>query len=132
MSIFYLDTNVFIRAIVNDDQLKFEQTTDFFRSLAAGQVVAETDIGIIAEIIYVLTSKTLYKLTNQQAASKVLPFVLLKNLNIDNKNTVITALDLFAKNNLDFVDCWIAAKVRSNQEYELFSFDKKLVKLAGK
>jgi predicted nucleic acid-binding protein len=129
MPIFYLDTNVFIRAIVNDDNKKYQETTDFFRSLAAGNDFAETNVIIIAEIIYVLTSKTLYHLSNTESVDKIMPFVLLKNLAIDEKNILITALSTFANNNLDFVDCWITAKVKSNTQYKLFSYDKKLGKL---
>ena len=129
MPILYLDTNIFIRAIVNDDQQKHLETTAMFRSLVSGKKSAETNVIIITEIIYVLTSKALYQLTNSDAVSKVMPFVLINNLEIAEKNLLITALSVFAENNLDFVDCWIAAKVKSNTNYKIFSYDKKLEKL---
>jgi predicted nucleic-acid-binding protein len=124
MDIFFVDTNVFLRVIVRDDEEKYKLAVEFFRKIIREEIQAETSIGIIGEVVYVLGSKTLYDLTRSEINSKILPFLLLDNLLVPDKNIIISTLEYYTKSKLDFIDCYIICKVKSSENYKVFSFDK--------
>ncbi|WP_415749204.1 hypothetical protein, partial [Treponema peruense] len=67
-----------------------------------------TTVEILAEVSYVL--RNVYKMPKPEAA-KTIKAVLLE-VEIEQKDSVLYALDLFENYSLDFVDCLIIAKHR--------------------
>ena len=77
----------------------------------------------MAEVVYVLLK--VYHVERQEI-SKVL-IIFLNSIEINRKDIMIKALEIFADTNLDFVDCILIAYNKTDS-VEIFSFDKKLNK----
>ena len=58
----FVDTNIFIRLIVADDPTKTRACLALFQRVRAGLVHLITSESVIAEAIYVLSSRRLYAL----------------------------------------------------------------------
>ena len=113
-----VDANVILRYLLDDVP---EQ------SAAARKVVedgCEVTVEVLAEVVYVL--KGVYEIPRDTIADTVT--ALLDTVYIDRHDEMIAALELFAKKNLDFIDCVLAAQHLVSGR-EVVSFDKKLEKL---
>lgn len=121
----YVDTSIFIRAITGDDQEKMHACQAFFTQLAENSIQAKTTETVVAEITYVLRSKRVgYALSREDIFSRVFPLLSLQSLSISNKDTVLTALTLFASSNLDFEDALLIAYAQNDlRNSVLLSYD---------
>ena len=112
----YLDTNIILRFILNDNKELSQQARDLILHNDC-----TTTYEVIAEVVYVLT-----KVYNTDRAVvtdyllHLLPFV-----KTDNAVVLKSALHYYAETKLDFVDCLLAA-YHLVEKKEILTFDKKL------
>jgi predicted nucleic-acid-binding protein len=111
-----IDTNVILRYLLEDDKESFEIAS---RLISDG---ASTLPETIPELIYVLTK--VYSIDRITAADAVLS--VLEDVDVENVKSIKSALELFRKTGLDYVDCRYAVLAIENR-YDVFRFDKKLV-----
>jgi predicted nucleic acid-binding protein len=71
----FVDTNVFVRLLTGDDAAKAERCADLFEQVEQGTTALFTSEAIIAEVVYVLTSKDLYAHTRVQTAQALRPLI---------------------------------------------------------
>lgn len=110
-----IDTNVVLRYLLNDIESQAETAEKIIKEGAF------TLPEIIAEVVYVLVK--VYEIPRAEIQSILIPF--LNEINIDNKNVINSAVELFSSTSFDFVDCiLIARKLILNEN--IFTFDKKL------
>lgn len=121
-SMFIIDTNYFVRAIVADDLVMTSEARNIFRKIANQEIVVKCNISVIFEVIYVLVK--IYKYSKETACSELFPILNLHNLVIENKITALQTLKLFSEANLDIVDCYLITQC-INENLELLTFDKK-------
>ena len=69
MASFFVDTNVFLRFLTNDDPAKAKRAETLFRDALRGKIKLATSLLVIAEIIWTLES--FYKLEKSDIATKV-------------------------------------------------------------
>ncbi len=118
------DTSIIIRLITGDDAAKqarasalFEQVEQRILSLAAPDTV-------IADAVFVLTSRRLYNLRRAEVAAKLTTLVRLANFHVENRDAVLRALNLFgATSHLDFGDTLIIAQMQQSGEQTVYSYD---------
>ena len=113
-----IDANVILRLLLYDDAEKAEQ---------AKKVISEQKVilryEIIAEVVYVL--QKIYGLPREEISSALMRFVSLENVETEHLDVLSEAFKVFAKKNLDFVDCLLYSFNTVKGE-SVFSFDKKL------
>jgi len=100
----FLDANVILRYLTRDDPKKAEKCYELFQKAKRGEIELTTCEAIIAEVVYVLSSKNLYNLPRDEIYSLLLPIINLKGLKITQKRIFIRALDIYASKNIDFED----------------------------
>jgi predicted nucleic acid-binding protein len=127
----FVDANVFLRLLVRDDPERTAACLAVFRAAERGEVELVTSEAIIAEIVYVLNSPRLYRLPRADAVGLVLPLVEIRGLRIDHKRTIVSALELFAESNLDFVDCLAVAHVTRTGCDCVISYDRHFDSVPG-
>jgi predicted nucleic acid-binding protein len=123
----YIDTNIIIRYLTKDDPEKAKRAFALFQAVDQGtQAIAITE-AVIAEVIYVLSSKRLYNLSRAEITKRFLPILLLKGASIGckpaDKPIYAQALHLYATTGLDFTDTLILAKMRQAGIRVVYSFD---------
>jgi predicted nucleic-acid-binding protein len=111
----FIDTNIFIRLLMQDDLAKAHQCRSLFADAKQGKAELHTSEAILAEVVYVLRSPVTYGLDRAQTATLLRPIVKSEELRIDHKDAILSAIDRFESHNLDFEDCLaIAHAVRAH------------------
>ena len=121
------DTNVILRYLLNDVPDQYQESAVFFEKVRIGSAQIELLECVIVEAVYILTK--FYKVPRGDAAASLQGILHYKGAANADKEQLLVSLTLYAASSLDIVDCVLAVKAR---ERELFTFDKKLKKLAVK
>jgi uncharacterized protein len=126
MPIGFIDTNVLIRYMTNDEVKQAAQAQHLFERVSQGKESITTSEVVIAEVVHILSSKKLYNIPRPEIRAHLERFLRLKGLTMSSKHICIRALELYEMTNLDFVDTFIAASVERGKGAYIVSFDKKI------
>ncbi len=123
----YLDTNILVRYLTKDDPNLAARAYAFLQEVEQGtRAVAMTE-AVLAEAIYVLSSKRLYNIPRPEIVKRLLPVILLKSLRIgckpSDKQVYTDALHLYETTTLDFPDVLTVARMRHEGVQTVISFD---------
>ena len=121
------DTNVILRYLLNDHQEHFRHANDFFDKVFSGEQPALILESVVAECLYVLLKA--YSVPKEDAAHSLIELLRYKGIVNKEKQELISALNLFEKTGLDFVDCVVLAKAGASK-FEVFTFDKQMIKVS--
>lgn len=127
----FLDTNILIRYLTKDDPEKAARAYAFLLQVEQGTTLATTAEAVIAEVVYVLSSKTLYNVPRPTIRQRLIAIIDLPGLRLPNKPIYRRALDLYATTNLDFVDCVVVAQMERAKLTRLLSFDRDFDTIPG-
>lgn len=126
MSSVVLDTNAFLRFLLNDIPSQTDEVVKLFTKAKSKEVEIFIPQIVIFEIEFALDKY--YKLTKDQVIQKLESLLVTPYLKFQDKDIFQDALQLFSAQNLDFVDCFITSMAQSRSA-ALFTFDKSLQKL---
>ena len=126
MESLFLDTNIVIRYVTQDDPDKAERSRAPLKEVEAGRLILIASESIIVEIVQVLSSKILYNQPRATVARHLSAVLALANLKLANKRTIVRALDLWvnAPGSVDFVDALSVAHMERQQIASIASFDR--------
>lgn len=130
----FIDTNICIRYLTRDDEKKFQDCANFFEKVQSKEISVILLESILAEIVYVLSSKKInYNFTRSEINTCLTSIILLDGVETlkNSKKVYLSALDLFEKSNLDFEDCLLIANLNSEKD-RIFSYDKGIDKYLNK
>jgi predicted nucleic acid-binding protein len=121
----FIDANVFIRYLTQDDPAKAIASGALIQKLANGEEEATTSEAVIAEVFYVLTARAHYGLRRTDAAARVRPAIAAEGLVLDEKAVIERAIEIYeAYPNLDFEDALSVAHMQSRGINEIVSYDR--------
>ena len=118
----FLDTNIFIRYLTDDDPEKADACEKIFRRAVAKEETYFTTDMVIAEIVWVLES--FYKLPKNEVQDKVEKILNTPNLICPHKDLILSALILYSEKNIDYIDAYNALILKEKGIKELYSYDK--------
>lgn len=127
----FVDTNVFIRLLTRDDPAKAERCLALFERAQRGEITLHTSEAIVAEIVYVLSSRVTYNLPRDVVATALRPVLLVPGLRLDHKASVLNALDRWERTRLDFEDCLAVEHILRMDLDGIYSYDRDLDRIAG-
>ena len=116
-----VDTNVVLRYMMNDHTDLSPRAKEIIE-----QNIVEIPIEVLCEVVYVLTGH--YQIDRQNVSIELKRFFESTQCTLSNREAILQSLEYFGKNNLDFVDCLLAAYAQIDND-EIFTFDGKLKKL---
>jgi predicted nucleic acid-binding protein len=119
----FVDTNIILRYLTKDDPQKASACLALFQKAQQNRVRLTTSESVIAETVYLLSSKKVYRLQPQEVKRRLAP-LLLRALRIEHKDTIITALDLYGAYHMDFEDCLTVAHMERQKLKEIYSYDQ--------
>ncbi len=123
MRSYFIDTNIFIRYLTNDDPVKADRVEKLLSEAAAGKIRLVTAEMVLAEVVWVLES--FYGLKNVEVGSMVKAILATPGLEVLNSALVEKALEYYLAHNIDFVDGYIAAVMDKHKISDIYSYDKK-------
>ncbi len=117
----FVDTNVFLRFFVRDVEAQYEKARALFEKAEAGTIKLETSELVIAEIVWVLES--FYGFTRKEITEVLTTLLASRNLKIANHAKISHAAGLYASGNMDFIDAYNIAYMRSKECTKVATFD---------
>lgn len=123
MTACFLDANIFIRYLTNDDPAKADRVEHLLERAAEGQIHLVTTELVIAEVVWVLES--FYKLDNRTIGPMIRAILATPGLEVINGPLLEKAVEHYLGRNIDFIDGYIAAVMERRGISEIFSYDRK-------
>lgn len=122
----FVDTNYFLRFIIDDDKYQYEEAKHLFLEASDGKVLLFTSVMVMFEIYWTLTK--FYEKSKKEAINVLDSILDMSFLEIENKKIVRKAINLFKNSSLEFVDLYNLVFARQNKAENFKTFDKKLQK----
>lgn len=123
MSKCFVDTNLFIRYLTNDEPALADRVEKLLDNAAAGTAQLITTELVIAETVWVLESS--YKLKSREVAPLIRGILATPGLEVTNADQISRALMLYELQNIDFVDASITVFMEKQGITDIYSYDKK-------
>jgi predicted nucleic acid-binding protein len=114
----FLDTNIFLRHLTNDDPERSPRCLALFRAIEHGEVTAWTSDMVIAEVVFVLGSRRTYNLPRDRIRDLLLPLIYLPRKRLYGR-----IFELYVTQSIDYVDAYHAALIERRAQAELHSYD---------
>ena len=118
-----IDTNVFLRFLLKDVSSQHEQAKELFDKAKKGKIKLIVPQIVVFEIVFALTKY--YFVSKEETISKMKTLLTTEYFQVQDKEILIPALDLFTTSNLSFPDCFLVSYAKS-KEAQVFTFDKKI------
>ena len=88
----FVDTNVFVRFLTNDDPDKQHRSAMLFTRVEQGELQLNTPMSTIAEVVYVLHSRRLYNRSRSEVVQMLMPLIKLSGLRLHRRDLLMKAL----------------------------------------
>lgn len=119
----FLDTNIFLRYLTKDDPVKAQRCYELFQRIKRKETQVTTSESVLAEVVYVLSSRALYNQPRENVRALLLPIISLPGLRVPHRRAFLRALDLYANTSLDFEDALSVAHMERMKLTTLLSYD---------
>lgn len=118
----FIDTNVFLRFLTQDDPEKAQRCRALFERAGRGQLDLHISNLVLAELAWTLRS---YYGESREDITATLAHILdMRSVRIPQKAAVREAVELYARHNVDFIDAFHAADMRWRQVRRIYSYDE--------
>lgn len=121
----YIDTNVIIRYLLDDDPRLSPEAKARLENL----VEKHTGLEVVAECVYVLAG--IYQVPRKEIADVLGSLFCHESWKLDKKDVVLGAIKLYGTSSIDFVDAYLVALHRITGA-AILSFDGKVRRMTGK
>lgn len=125
-AIVFLDANVLIRYLTGDHPDHSRRALAFLQRVEAGAATVTICEGVLVEVVQVLSSRRLYNQPREQIAAALGDILRLRGLHLPGKALYLRALELYGRENVDFVDALCVAHAERIGANEIVSFDRDL------
>lgn len=119
----FVDTNLFIRYLTNDEPALADRVEQLLNEAATGSVQLVSTELVMAETVWVLESS--YNLSHTQIAPLIRGILATPGMDVINGDLVGKALVLYELQNIDFVDSYIATLMEKQGIFDIYSYDRK-------
>ena len=126
MKNYLLDTNYLLRFLLKDNLVQASAAQQVILQAKAGKVSVMIQVIVIMEVFHALFN--LYKWSKPKVISALIEICSSEFLEIEKREELISALELYKKKNISLVDCMLYVYAK-NMNLELLTFDAKLQKL---
>ena len=120
----FVDANLFIRFLTRDDPEKAQACFELFQKAKRREILLTTSESVLAEVVYVLSSKQLHHVPREQIQALLYPLLSLPGLKLTHRQMYLRALDLYAAYPMNIEDALIGAQMERQKVTELYSYDR--------
>ncbi|MEN6509696.1 MAG: type II toxin-antitoxin system VapC family toxin [Smithella sp.] len=129
MNTCFVDTNLFVRYLTDDDAEKADRVEALLSKASEGKAQLVTSDLILVELIWVLESS--YHMKPVEITPMIRAILATPGLQVINGELISRALDHYENMNVDIVDGHIAALMKKLNITDVFSFDRKHLSRIG-
>ncbi len=127
----FLDTNIFVRHLAQDDAVRAAACRDLLSKVESGEEVVVTSGMVISEVVFLLESPRSYALPRDMVRQMFEPLLDLRGMRIPDKALYKRAFELHCAENIDFPDAYNAAYMEANGISEVYSYDRDFDRVEG-
>jgi predicted nucleic-acid-binding protein len=121
-----VDTNVFLRFLLEDIPSQKKEAENLFRKAQKGSIEIIVPQIIIFEIEFI--SRKYYRFSVAEISSKIKSLLNAEYFQISERLLFLKSLEIYQSKNISFVDSFLVSFAEL-EGFEIFSFDKKLQKI---
>jgi len=125
----FVATNIFLRFLTRDNPEKAQKILEFFEVAKRKEWQLVTSDLVIAEVVWVLSSKRLFNLPKEKVKESFLPLLLEDFISFPAKGSIVHVFEIFVEKNISFIDAYNAIHARRIQADTILSYDKDFDKL---
>jgi predicted nucleic acid-binding protein len=125
----FLDTNILIRYLTNDDPVKAILVFTLLDRVAEGTEQVVTTPLVVFETVFLL--QRTYKLGKAEIREKIADILSLQGVQLAERALCLTALDYYVEQNISYADAYNAAWMRGEGIAEIYSWDREFDRVAG-
>lgn len=125
----FLDTNVILRHLLQDNPELSPKATAILRQIALGHLAAHTSLIVIFEVVFTLQRQN--RVSRPEIVAGLAPIVGLPGLLLPEKEQIEATFRLYLDTPLGFADCYHIVLMRQFGLEEIFSFDKHFDRIEG-
>lgn len=119
----FLDSNIFLRHLLDDVPGQSAACHALFQLIEAEIIRAWTSDLVIAEVVFVVSNPRTYGFNRDKIASALIPLIHLPALKINHKARYDRIFELYARLPIDYVDAFNAAQIESSGNPQIYSYD---------
>ena len=120
----FVDTNIILRYLTKDDPTKAQRCYELFQRLKRKETRLAISESVLAEVVYVLSSRGLYNQPRENVRALLLPIISQPALKVPYRRSFLRALELYASMNLDFEDALSVAHMERMKLAAIVSYDE--------
>jgi len=125
----FLDTNILLRYLTRDDELKAQAAYALLKRVEAGLETVTTSPLVIFEAIFTLART--YHQPKQRVAELVLPIIALRRLKLPDKRVWRDAMQIWTTTSIEFADAYNAAYMQAHGMSEVYTWDEGFDQVQG-
>ena len=122
----FIDTNYFLRYLVGDNKVQFEQVKLLLEDGLAGKAELFTNTVVIFEIYWVLSS--FYKEQKQRCIELIDKILQLEFVDLVDREILLEAVEIFSQTGLEYEDCYHIAYSAQHSAKSIATFDQKMLR----
>lgn len=120
---YFIDTNIFLRVLVKEDERVFNECFAFLEQVKAGNIRAYTSSLVLSEVNWVLAK--LYGFDKTEVVAALKSITHLRNLKISDTCSASEAVSMYEANNVKFIDSMLASNdVFTKKNAYMVSYDR--------
>lgn len=124
----FVDTNIFLRILTEDDPEKAAKCQDLFRKGISRKTSLHTNAMVMAEIIWTLESY--YRCSRREIRDKIEKILNTPNLKVENSDLIAEAVALYEEKNIDYIDCFNAIYAKKERMDLIYSYNSDFDRLS--
>lgn len=125
----FLDTNILLRHLLQDDPLQSPKATAFLKTVEEGKMVVATSDTVVFETVFLLERH--YKRPKDKIRSSLLPILELPGIALPSKRRLGKVFDLYVDLGLPFADAHHAVLMERMGLKQIVSFDEDFDRVPG-
>ncbi len=125
----FLDSNVFLRHLLQDHAEFSPRATAYLARIERGELRARTADTVVFEVVFTLQRS--YRQPKMTVRDAVLPLLALPGIVLPGKRRFVDVFDLYVDRNISFADAYHAVLMRSLGLDEIVTFDRELDRVPG-
>ncbi len=126
----FLDTNILLRHLTQDDLVQSKASTSLLRRVEQGEEIVVTSELVVVEAVFILQSKR-YALSPEAIRNALEPLILLPGIRLPNKPIFRRAFNLYCAQRMSFVDAYNAAFMEARGITDIYSYDTDFDRVQG-
>lgn len=120
---YLIDSNVFLRFLVRDEERTWKDCVNFFHAIERGRFKAYIPTLVAAEVQFVLFS--FYRFARPRIITAMRSIAVIPNLRVYDDVILSHAVSLYEQKNAKFIDCCVASSARVQKgKAAIVSYDR--------